>query len=222
METIAFLGCSKGLGRAVALEMNQQVEPEKALLVSRNLEELNLLSAELSCPSTCLSLDLAKAPNITKLIDFLSEHKVSRILYFAGGGPFGDFSKKQWKDHQWALQVSLLTPAEILHSCLSDQRLSGVDQFIAVGSQIADSSADSKASSYAAAKHGLKGLLTSVIQEKTRLDIRLFRPGYMDTGMLPPNAAPRINGSKILSVDKAAKIFVDWCLDDKGSSELSC
>ena len=63
-----------------------------------------------------------------------------------------------------------------------------------MGSSVAEDKADPGAASYAAAKHALKGLLESVILEKPDLDVRLFSPGYMDTGMLPQNAWPRQQG----------------------------
>ena len=207
METIAFLGCSRGLGRAVALKMDQLAVCDKAILVSRNQDDLNSLKSELKVHCEVHSLDLAKEESLPDLIELLYQHQVTRLFYFAGGGPYGPFSSKQWKDHQWALQVSLLTPAALLHSCLD---LKSLKQFIVVGSAIADSSPDPGASSYAAAKHGLKGLITSVIEEHTELDIRLFRPGYMDTKMLPPNAKPRGDGSPVLSVDEAAQSFSSW------------
>ena len=90
-----------------------------------------------------------------------------------------------------------------------------------VGSAIADEKADPGAASYAAGKHALKGLVDSIQEEKPHLDLRIFRPGYVDTELLPPQAKPRKEGKIILTPDEAAQIFVSWVLDPQGAKSLS-
>ncbi|NQZ19320.1 MAG: SDR family oxidoreductase [Bdellovibrionales bacterium] len=114
----------------------------------------------------------------------------------------------------WALQVTYLTPARILHHFLS--KPGSVKQMVFVGSAIADSSADPMASSYSSAKHGLKGLIDSINAEDPDIDVRIFRPGYIDTAMLPPQASPRKEGLPLLSPEEAAKRFVQWVQDPNG------
>lgn len=218
---MAFLGASRGLGRAVALEMDKKQNLAKALLISRSQEKLDQLGSELNAPAESLSLDFSKQENFEDLVSFLKKGNVQRIFYFAAGGPYGLFSKKQWKDHQWAMQVSFLTPAELLHRCVHQRVFPELKQFVVVGSQIADSSADPNASSYSAAKHALKGLVDSIVAEKDELDVRIFRPGYIDTDMLPANAAPRRNGSKISNVAEAASNFATWVLDSNGAKTIN-
>ena len=89
---------------------------------------------------------------------------------------------------------------------------------IFIGSDIADSQPDPKAGSYCAAKHGLRGLISSVVAEGDSRDIRFFRPGYMDTALLPPNAKPRREGRTLLNPRDVAQNFVQWALDDQGKS----
>ena len=217
---MAFLGCSRGLGRAVCFEMDRRKPLEKALLVARQEDSLLNLSKDLKAPSQIQRLDLAAPENVDVLLTQLKIIRPQRVFYFAGGGCYGSFASKMWKDHLWGLQVTFLTPARLLHSLLSDPALTCIEQIIFVGSQVADNQGDSGASSYAAAKHGLRGLIQSIVAEGCSRDLRLFRPGYMDTDMLPPNCPPRRQGRLLINPEEAACIFVDWALDPFGKAVL--
>lgn len=221
METIAFLGCSRGLGREVVLEVNDRSLTDFFLLSSRKLDKLNELADSLNSEFLVRACDYAKPESIDSLLTEIHEKKVSRVFYFAAGGPYGVFASKGWKDHQWALQVSFLTPAKLLHSLLKDKKFEHVNQVVFIGSQIADCKADPKASSYAASKHGLRGLIESVLAEGCDKDLRLFRPGYMDTEMLPVNAKPRQTTQQIMKANQAAKLFVDWVQNPEGPAIYS-
>lgn len=154
-----------------------------------------------------LRLDFSQPADFEKVAQHVDVFCPDRLFYIAGGGPYGDFVEKQWKDHQWALQVSFLTPMKLFHHCLKKPFLK---QIIAVGSAIAEDKADSGAASYAAAKHGLKGLLHS-LQAETDKDVRLFSPGYINTEMLPLAAQSRLApGVKIHQPEDLAREFIDW------------
>ena len=188
-----------------------------SLLVARSQGALESLSETIESPHKILMMNFAKPDCLGKLMDELAIHKIKRVFYFAAGGPHGLFAKKEWKDHLWSLQVSFLTPSELFHGILSRDDLSCVEQIIFVGSLIADSSPDPLAASYASAKHGLKGLVESVQREGVERDVRFFRPGYMNTDLLPKNALPRTQGKLLLDPDQVAQQFMDWALKDKAS-----
>jgi short-subunit dehydrogenase len=213
METIAFLGCSRGLGKSVCLEMDKKIEAKNFLLFSRNEVHLYHLASQLRNPNKVITSDFSKRENLSSIIERLKEHQVSRVFYFAGGGPYGFFAKKQWKDHLWALQVSFLMPAQLLHQVLSDKDLNCVKQLIFIGSSVADENPDPMAASYSSAKHGLKGLVESIQSEGCDKDLRLFRPGYMNTDLLPINATPRQSGADLQEPDIVAEKFVEWALN---------
>ena len=218
METIAFLGCSRGLGRAVALECSARSLFGKKILVARKRDKLESLEKEIQESPELRVCDFSKSDDVESLLEELIRLKVERVFYFAAGGPFGPFEKKNWKDHQWALQVSLLTPARILHELMNKH--GGLKQFVVVGSLIADAKADPGAASYSSAKHGLKGLVESINGESGSVDLRIFRPGYMDTELLPIQSKPRKEGVSLLNPKEASKAFVDWVLDPNGEKNL--
>ena len=196
-EKVIFLGGSRGFGAAVAQ------------LCASDLE-LSIISRK----TTPLALDFSKPDSLDKLAKYISEFRPSKIFYFAGGGPFGKFESKSWRDHEWALEVNFLFPTRLLYKILSE--FSFVEQFVITGSHIAEDYPHPLGASYAAAKCALKGLVNSIVSETPSLDIRLFSPGYMDTELLPKNAYPRRENKPILSAKFAAEKFLNWVNEKNG------
>ncbi|MBX9769145.1 MAG: hypothetical protein K2X47_17855, partial [Bdellovibrionales bacterium] len=138
-----------------------------------------------------------------------------RLIYFVGGGPHGLFQQKQWKDHEWSFQVTFRTPARFLHEVMRNSL--GLQQLTFIGSAIAGDSPDPEAASYCAAKHALQGLISSIQEEQRHLpadtlDLRLYSPGYMNTGLLPRNAWPRYKGN-VLEPELVAQDLLEWLED---------
>ena len=205
-DRIAILGSSRGLGWSVYQEILKQFPEIHFFLASRKIFQRE---DEVSKNTVLLIQDFSKTP-LNK--DFLSALKLfnpTRILYVAGGGPYGLFQEKKWSDHSWALTTTLIYPAELLHLVLTEcksqteseiKSWAKLTQITFVGSQIAESKPDPNAASYAAAKHGLKGLITSVQAEAVQKpNILLFSPGYMQTDMLPAHSWPIAQGLALSS-----------------------
>ncbi|MFN8847184.1 MAG: SDR family NAD(P)-dependent oxidoreductase [Bdellovibrionales bacterium] len=176
-ESILILGGSRGLGLSFlkgfkALEIPVENRSRKSLP----------------------SFDFSKTEIWPLIIEQIVELNPSRIIYCAGGGPYGPYSRFEWKDHQWSLRVNFEFPAFLILNLLkkSPQNLK---QLVFIGSQVAESKPDPGAASYAAGKHALKGLIFSIIAEnQSPFDLRLLSPGYMDTDLLPLGAPPRLKG----------------------------
>lgn len=210
-ERWLILGASRGLGRAFSLEAAQTLGPEsELLLVARKRNALESLRSEVEekgIRAEVLSADFALKEAQPLVLEKLADWNPQRIFYFAGGGPYGRFEDKDWKDHEWALQVSALFPLRLLHASLKWPK---VQQWVFIGSAIAENSADPFAVSYAASKHALLGALRSV-QAETSKDIRMFSPGYMDTDLLPPNAKAR-QGGRLWPVEIVGRKLRQWSL----------
>lgn len=214
-ERIAILGASRGLG----LELLKKIlEKTRANLwvSSRKIGILNdnEYLREFQDRIESISLDYSKPSDVDKLIECLLLYKPTRLFYCAGGGPFGLYSDKPWHSHTWAFNLNLLVPAQLLHTILKNKEnhFETLKQVIFIGSSIAENAPDPGASSYASAKHGLNGLIKSIVMETqaTPIDLRLYSPGYMDTGLLPPNSRPRLDGSLIADPEKIAEDLLDW------------
>ncbi len=192
---VLILGGSKGLG--LALKRQYEAQGIEVQTLSR---------------TTSPKVDFSKMLEAPGTLQTLKNLKPDKIIYCAGGGPHGNFSAKKFKDHEWAFAVGFLFPAFLLHGILENPgEWSSLKQICFIGSAIAEAKPDPQAASYSAAKHALCGLVTSIQGEPHgELDIRLFSPGYMDTGLLPKNAWPRQVGSLVSSPEKVADFLATW------------
>lgn len=223
-ERIAILGASRGLG--LSLVDNLLLHSNTQLLLSARKIQSIIEESRYQSRQHCIEihpLDFTKPGSIESLCSRLHLFRPKRIIYCAGGGPYGTFADRPWHSHLWALQLNLIFPAQLLHSLINDKRglLSDLQQVVFVGSAIAESSPDPGASSYSSSKHGLKGLLYSIVEENSSngVDLRLYSPGYMDTTMLPPNSRPRLAGSLIADPQKIAEDLLQWALTDTNTTQ---
>lgn len=162
---VFIIGGRRGLGKHVAEQWVRERSEDLVITSSRSA------GADELC-------DLSREESVSELLNILDREQPERVFCVAGGGPYGKFSSKEWKDHSWGLSVTMLAPMRITHHLL---RSAYCEQIILVGSAIAESSADPNAASYCAAKHGLKGFVSTLAEEVSDKDIRLFSPGYMAT-----------------------------------------
>jgi short-subunit dehydrogenase len=214
-ERYAILGASRGLGAAFVRHVVKQNPAADWLLISRKAPLLERLASEIPGSREVVIADFSKREDQEKVLSHILSFGPSRLIYFAGGGPHQLYQSAGWKDHLWALEVSFIFPARVLHQSLMLQR--ETKQIVFIGSAIAESSPDGKAASYAAAKHALKGLVSSVRAEKPPTDLRLYSPGFMNTELLPPHAWPRQQGL-VLEPSSVAVDLYEWLFqnDDTG------
>lgn len=179
VQRVAIIGASRGLGAALGAHLNQLHPETEILAVARRSG---------SCPGEWLRADVSQEEGQLQVLRALDRFRPQVVVCTVGGGPYGAFATKGWRDHQWSLQVTLLFPARLIHWALT----TGLPtQVVLVGSAVAEAQADPQAASYCAGKHGLMGLIKTLREERAALDIRLYSPGYMDTDLLPPNASVR-------------------------------
>ena len=205
-KKVVVLGASRGLGYELSRWALENGLLEKNLLViSRKIVDSPFNNV------TKFNFDLSKSEKYEELVLKLKEFAPNYIWYCAGGGPYGLFANKEWKDHHWAFHVNFYTPSRMIYNFLKGD-FSKCEQFVVVGSKIAEDKPDKMAASYCAAKHALKGLVTSLHLEYPEYDLRLFSPSYMDTSLLPKNAFPR--QQNLLDDPKlVAKQFLNWATD---------
>ncbi|MFN3696222.1 MAG: SDR family NAD(P)-dependent oxidoreductase [Pseudobdellovibrio sp.] len=187
-------GASRGLGWQTYLKLAKRYPEAQFLLVSRKIETQleNLL------PQTeIFKHDFSKTELSLEFKSKIETFNPTHFLYIAGGGPHGLFESKKWSDHQWAMNVCYSTPAQIIHYLLQNKNVfNQLLRIVLVGSAIAEDKPDPLASSYAAAKHALRGLISSIQQESPNYSelIKLFSPGYIQTDLLPAHSWPRQHG----------------------------
>lgn len=189
MDRAVILGASRGLGAELVREISNS--SFSAFGFGRKEPALQALKDRHPLFDYRIA-DFSLRHGQEEVIRFLLQENFSKIFCVAAGGPYGLFQEREWKDHQWAWEVSFVFHARVLHALLAAQKLQ--TQVIVIGSSIAESEPDPQAASYCAAKHALKGLVRTLRVENPSWDLRLFSPGYMDTEMLPRHAAVRQQG----------------------------
>lgn len=202
MEKFILMGASRGLGWETYLKL-REARPESRFLLSSR--KILARAAEVTSGTELLEQDFSRAPVSPDYLARLREFAPTTLIYFAGGGPYGSFAEKKWAAHQWALQTSFLYPAELLHHILGHPaEWKALQTVVLIGSSVAESAPDPGAASYAAAKHALKGLVSTVQKEaalgpataapaRQMPRVLLFSPGYMQTDLLPPHSEPRLS-----------------------------
>jgi NAD(P)-dependent dehydrogenase (short-subunit alcohol dehydrogenase family) len=193
-ERVLILGGSRGLGQALVEGLTRLTFTDLGSAGSQpeDLPRPNLEVISISRKSH-LSMDFSKKEAWPGIVNRIFDLNPTRIIYVAAGGPYGAFQKFEWKDHDWAFHVTFLFPSFLLHETLRS-RPEKLKQLALVGSSVAESSPDPGAASYCAAKHALRGLVTSLQLEGPPFDLRLLSPGYMVTDLLPRDSAPRLSG----------------------------
>ena len=164
-----------------------------------------------------ITQDFSKNDIDADFLNQITEFNPTEIIYCAGGGPYGTFENKKWSDHEWALSVNFLYPAQLIHQVLNQQlnqknKFKNLKSITFVGSDVAENKPDANAASYAAAKHALRGLITTLqIENTSSIQIKLFSPGYMQTDLLPVNSQPRAENKAADPTHVAEKLieFID-------------
>ena len=210
MERALIFGASRGLGAELVRHLGAVGYP--TLGFGRKRDRLQKLREEWPLFAYEVA-DFSVQAAQNELLEVLRREDFDRLFYVAGGGPYGAFHQRGWKDHLWALEVSFLFPARILHFM---REVKPDVQIIAVGSSVAETGEDVNAASYCAAKCALRALIQTLRAETPGWDLRLFSPGYIDTEMLPANAAVRQMG--VYNPAELARDLWTWSLsaDDSG------
>lgn len=208
-KRFVILGASKGLGLAVYEKLFQKNLEAHFLLSSRKIEKIPKQDRTI-----LITQDFSKLPVEENFLEQLKKFQPTHLIYCAGGGPFGFFEEQSLKSHHWAMTVNFQYPFDLTHQILS---IGSLKQFVFVGSAIAGNFPDSKASSYAAAKHALRGWVTSVQKENhLPIQFKLFEPGYFESDLLPLNSEPRKSG-QAEKLDKVAEDLIKFIENDPGN-----
>lgn len=189
---IFIFGGSGGLGQALAKELLlfKSESHLKAYNFSRRPSNFDYdIKCDLS--KTKESLEIFKKQ--------FEELNPTAIFFLAGGGPFGSFVDKEFKDHEWALNVNFITPLAMIHHAQLVSKVSLT--LICIGSQISETKAHKNGLAYGAAKSAMSASVRTLQSEcdPEEMAFHLYRLGYMDTPMLTKNSVPRANNETLLN-----------------------
>ena len=186
MQRVAIVtGASRGIGRAIALELAQQ--DIEMILIARNQQELTDLQVEIQKKggkADAYALDIAKADEVTKTIaNILDKYsKVDYLINNAGVGSFQEFDAFDEAELDRIMNVNvkgtfLLTKALVTH--FKAQRKG---HFLTIASDVAKRTFPN-GSIYCASKYAQDAMMAALRKEVRSFGIKVstIYPGLVDT-----------------------------------------
>jgi short-subunit dehydrogenase len=184
MRTWLITGASRGLGRAIALQL--AARGDSVLAVARDAGGLAALAAQ-AAPGRVLPvpLDLADAAAIRPALEaaISAAGGLDGAINNAGIGAYKPFPAHDEAELLRILQVNLGAAMQVCHLVLPHLVARGGGHIVNIGSDLGRRPLANMAP-YVATKHGLLGfslsLLREVIDRKVRVTV--VNPGLVDTG----------------------------------------
>lgn len=180
---------SKGLGKAVALELAR--EGANLTLCSRSEEELLKTAREISTQTgaeiLALPADVTKAQDIDKLVEKTVERfgRIDILINNAGGPPTGNFESFTDEDWAKAIELNLLSTIRLTRKVIPHLKKAGNGRIINVTSIAVKQPIDGLVLSNTA-RAGVAGLTKSLSNELGRFNITVnsVLPGLTETDRL--------------------------------------
>ncbi len=209
MSTWIVSGASRGLGRALALQL--AATGHEVLALARDAARLQQLAESCSpgrirpCP-----LDLADAEGLGLAIEVLLAHhpRIDGLINNAGIGSYRPFVEHSEADLRTILQVNLAAPIQLCRALLPQMLARGSGHIINIGSDLGRRPLANMAT-YVASKHGLTGFSHSLLREVKDAGVRvsLINPGIIDSDFGGGSERSR-EAHEALSVDTLAALVL--------------
>lgn len=169
---ILVTGASKGIGRAIALEMK---EKGNLFVTGRNENALKTIAAQDYC--IC---DLTQ--DITALIKFIKENKIDILINNAGEYIYGAIDSATSEEIERIFATNLISPVKLISAAVPHMKEQKWGRIINIGS-ISGVMGEAYASLYSSTKAGLLGLTKALALELAEYNITVntINPGWVDT-----------------------------------------
>lgn len=176
---IVVTGASRGLGRAIALQLAPHA---RLLLVARDATALESLAQE--CQAQFLALDVTDSSAATTIVESALNHysRLDALVNNAGVvGPIAPLAESEISAWRHNLEVNLMAPAALIQAALphlrrSRGRIVNISTGAAVKTMVGWSA-------YCTAKAGFLHLTRNLAVEEPEITSVSLRPGVIDTGM---------------------------------------
>lgn len=169
---ILVTGASKGIGKAIAEELNSY---GNIFVTGRNQQALESLNCKGFC--TC---DLTA--ELDKLIKFINENNIDVLINNAGEYIYGAIDSINFSDVEHIYQTNLIAPSKLISAAVPYMKKNKWGRIINIGS-ISGVMGEANASLYSASKAGLLGLTKALALELAEFNITVntINPGWVDT-----------------------------------------
>lgn len=183
-------GGGRGIGRAIALDL--AAAGHRVALTARSRDQLDAVAAELPGGALVLPADITAAGAVEEVFTGVERGLGPVEVLVANAGAAAAAPLHRTTDELWAdaLAVNLTAPFRCLRRAVPGMRAAGWGRVVVVASVAAKVGAP-YISAYAAAKHGVLGVVRSAAAElaTTGVTVNAVCPGYVDTPMTDASVA---------------------------------
>ena len=189
-RTALVTGASRGIGRAVAVELSRR--GLRVALTSRG--EADLKATAEACPGETLVIpaDLSTLTGAEEVFTAVEDAwgSVDVLVANAGAGVSARVHKTTDEDWQRMLDLNLTAPFRCLRRALPSMLEAKRGRVVVIAS-IAAKVGEPYIAAYTASKHGVLGLVRSAATEvaRTGVTVNAVCPGYVDTPMTDATVA---------------------------------
>lgn len=215
-------GASRGIGRAVAVELARR--GARLSLVARSpegLEEVGKAAAEAGADAIAIPVDLTHPEAPAAVVAQTVEHlgAIDVLINNAGaalGKPFRDTTIEEW---QLLMDLNARVPFFLTQQCLPYLLESQVRTVVNISSVVGRKGYPQQ-SAYGASKHALIGLTKSLARELQSEGVRfhVVAPGSVATDMIQA-VRPDIESSELMAPEEIADVVV-FLLSHRGNAVI--
>ena len=180
-------GASRGIGKAIALELGQQCATIIGTATSeRGAEEISLYLAEQGIAGRGLALDVSSDDSVSHCLSLIEESFGLPQIVVNNAGITRDNLPMRMKSEEWesVINTNLNSMFRICKACLKGMTRTRWGRIINISSVVGSSGNPGQAN-YAASKAGMEGFTRALAKEigSRGITVNVVAPGFIDTDM---------------------------------------
>jgi len=180
-------GASRGIGKAIALELGQQCATIIGTATSeRGAEEISLYLAEQGIAGRGLALDVSSDDSVSHCLSLIEESFGLPQIVVNNAGITRDNLLMRMKSEEWesVINTNLNSMFRICKACLKGMTRPRWGRIINISSVVGSSGNPGQAN-YAASKAGMEGFTRALAKEigSRGITVNVVAPGFIDTDM---------------------------------------
>jgi len=180
-------GASRGIGKAIALELGQQCATIIGTATSeRGAEEISLYLAEQGIAGRGLALDVSSDDSVSHCLSLIEESFGLPQIVVNNAGITRDNLLMRMKSEEWesVINTNLNSMFRICKACLKGMTRTRWGRIINISSVVGSSGNPGQAN-YAASKAGMEGFTRALAKEigSRGITVNVVAPGFIDTDM---------------------------------------